>query len=229
MKNNKEGCDKSCFMCRLTMQEWLPVLENNRINIDYKKGELIFKEGEPVNGMYFIYKGSVKVHKRWGGDKELIIRIAGKGDIVGHRGLGADTIYPVSGTALEPVTVCFIDMAFFTATLKVNQGFLYELMLFFAAELKVSERRMRNLAHMPVKGRLALAILTLAEKFGANDSGMVNISLSRQDLASYIGTTYETVFRMMQELVEENLVKAEGKDISIVNKEGLVKLTAIGG
>ena len=184
-------------MCRFCLKEWLPAIEANRINVDYKKGELIFKEGDSVNGMYFVYSGSVKVHKRWVGDKELIVRIASKGEIVGHRGLGADTIYPVSGTALEPVTVCFIDMAFFTATLKVNNEFLYELMLFFAAELKVSERKMRNLAHMPVKGRLAQAIVSLDEKFGRNDDGQINISLPRQDLASFTGTTYETIFRMM--------------------------------
>ena len=228
MKINKNGCDKTCFMCRFCLKEWLPAIEANRINVDYKKGELIFKEGDSVNGMYFVYSGSVKVHKRWVGDKELIVRIASKGEIVGHRGLGADTIYPVSGTALEPVTVCFIDMAFFTATLKVNNEFLYELMLFFAAELKVSERKMRNLAHMPVKGRLAQAIVSLDEKFGRNGDGQINISLPRQDLASFTGTTYETIFRMMQELAEENLVKVEGKDISIINRKGLLKLTEIG-
>ena len=215
-------------MCLFCLKEWLPAIEANRINVDYKKGELIFKEGDSVNGMYFVYSGSVKVHKRWVGDKELIVRIASKGEIVGHRGLGADTIYPVSGTALEPVTVCFIDMAFFTATLKVNNEFLYELMLFFAAELKVSERKMRNLAHMPVKGRLAQAIVSLDEKFGRNGDGQINISLPRQDLASFTGTTYETIFRMMQELAEENLVKVEGKDISIINRKGLLKLTEIG-
>lgn len=228
MKTNKETCDKSCFMCRFCLKEWLPAIEANRKNVNFKKGELIFKEGEKVTGMYFVYRGSVKVHKRWGGDKELIVRIAGKGDIVGHRGLGADTIYPVSGTALEQVTVCFIDMAFFTATLKVNHEFLYELMLFFAAELKVSERKMRNLAHMPVKGRLAQAIVSLEEKFGKDGHGQINISLPRQDIASFTGTTYETIFRMMQELAEENLIKVDGKDITIVNRKGLLKLTEIG-
>ena len=215
-------------MCRLCLKEWLPAIEANRTNIDYKKGELIFKEGEKVSGMFFVFSGSVKVHKQWGGDKELIIRIAKKGDIVGHRGLGADTVYPVSGTALEPVTVCFIDIAFFTATLKVNSEFLYELMLFFAAELKVSERKMRNLAHMPVKGRLAQALISLHEKFGTGENGLISISLSRQDLASFAGTTYETVFRMMNELVEEKLVRVEGKDIVIMDNERLLKLTESG-
>jgi CRP/FNR family transcriptional regulator len=62
-------------------------------------------------------------------------------------------VYPVSGTALEPTDVCFVDLDFFNSTLKVNQELLFALMMFFAAELKESEKRMRNLAHMPVKGR----------------------------------------------------------------------------
>lgn len=225
MKNNKQGCDQSCFMCRFCLKEWMPAIMVNRKTQEFKKGELIFKEGDRVEGMYFVFKGSVKVHKQWGRDKELIVRIAKKGDIVGHRGLGADTIYPVSGTALEPVNVCFINMEFFTSTLKVNNEFLYELLMFFAAELKVSERRMRDLAHMSVKGRLAQALISLKEKFGTDEKGLIRFSLSRQDLASFAGTTYETVFRMMQELTDEKLIKPEGKGIVILNPKGLSKLT----
>ena len=62
--------------------------------------------------------------------------------------LGGDLIYPVSGTALEPTDVCFVDLTFFNTTLQVNQVLLFALMMFFAAELKESEKRMRNLAHI---------------------------------------------------------------------------------
>ena len=78
---------------------------------------MLFTEGNDLKGMYFINKGLVKVHKKWGDDKELILRIAGDGDIVGHRGLGSDLIYPVSGTALEPTEVCFVDLDFFNSAL----------------------------------------------------------------------------------------------------------------
>lgn len=224
MKKNRDGCDNSCFMCRSCLREWVPAIKANRRNFNFKKGELIFREGDPVLGMYFVFSGSVKVQKQWG-DKEIILRIAKQGEILGHRGLGADTIYPISATALEPVTVCFIDLDFFTATLKVNTEFLYELMMFFAAELKVSERKMRNLAHMPVKGRLAQVLLNLREKFGTQDNGLINFSLSRQDLASFTGTTYETIFRMLQELTEEKLIKTDGKDIRILDTRKLSQLT----
>ncbi|NCU03260.1 MAG: Crp/Fnr family transcriptional regulator [Chitinophagaceae bacterium] len=218
MKLNKKNCDlKSCSMCRQCQPDWLPALDTNRKSFHFKKGEQLFTEGEKVTGMYFINKGLVKVHKRWGNDKELILRIAKDGDIVGHRGLGDDEFYPVSGTAMEPTDVCYIDLSFFNSTLRTNPDFQYNLLMFFAAELKESEKRMRNLAHMNVKGRIANALLYLEKKFGKDKDGYIHLSISRQDLASYTGTTYESLFRIMNELVAENAISTDGKKTQIVN------------
>lgn len=226
MKQNKKTCDlKSCTLCRLCLKDWLPAIDNNRKSFHYKKGELLFKEGETMTGMYFINTGLVKVHKHWNNDKELILRLARNGDIVGHRGLGTDTVYPVSGTALEPTNVCYVDLDFFNSTLKVNPDFLYQLMMFFASELKESEKRMRNLAHMPVKGRVANAFLFLTQKFGTTPEGYIDVVLSRQDLASYTGTTYETLFRTMNELAEEKVIRMDGKNISILQESILSDYT----
>ena len=226
MKINKKNCDlKSCVLCTQCQKDWLPAIDAHRKCISYTKGELLFKEGEEVMGMYFINTGLVKVHKKWGSDKELILRIAKSGEIVGHRGLGSDTIYPVSGTALEPTDVCFISLDFFNSTLKVNHDFLYQLMMFFASELKESEKRMRNLAHMSTKGRIANALLFLKNKFGLTPEGALAITISRNDMASYTGTTYETLFRMMNELMEENILRMEGKNIFIQQEEKLLEYT----
>ena len=92
-------------------------------------------------------------------------------------------------------------------------------MMFFASELKESEKRMRNLAHMSVKGRVANALLFLKQKFGTTAEGHIDIVLSRQDLASYTGTTYETLFRTMNELIEENAIKLDGKNILVLQED----------
>jgi CRP-like cAMP-binding protein len=226
MKKSKEGCDlKSCFFCKGCLKEWIPAIEANRKTFEIKKGEFLFKEGDAVTGIYFVNDGKVKVHKKWGNDKELIVRIANKGAIVGHRGLGSNTIYPVSGTALESAKICFIDLDFFQTTLKVNYEFTYQLMMFFADELQESERKMRNLAHMHVKGRIAQALFTLKEKFGVTKEGYIDIILSRQDLASYTGTTYETLFRIINEFIENDIITVTDKNISIINAEKLLAFT----
>lgn len=226
MKKGKDCCSlDTCQLCRLCLKEWLPAVEANRKNIRYKKGEVIFSEGEPVQGIYFVYEGSVKIHKQWGPDKELIMRFATKGDVFGHRGFGNDTHYPITATALEPVTVCYMEKEFFYATLKTNTDYLFQLMLFYAEELQESEKTMRNLAHMPVKGRLANALLRLYKRFGITEEGFINISLSRQDIASYAGTTYETVFRLMTEFIQDDLILADGKNITLLHIEKLEQLT----
>jgi len=225
MKKSKHDCDlNSCFFCTLCLKDWLPAVNAHRKTFHYKKGEIIFSEGEPVTGVYFVYRGKVKVHKQWG-DKELIIRFANQGQIFGHRGLGHNNVYPISGTAIEPTEACFIDIDFFHSSLKVNQDFLLNLMLFFADDLQESERRMRNLAHMPVRGRLAQALVALEEKFGKTTEGFINIHLSRQDIASYVGSTYETIFRLMNEFIEEGLVEVSGKDILIKDSKKLLIVT----
>lgn len=228
MKKDKAGCDgKTCLLCRLSLKEWAPAVALHRKNFTLQKGETLFMEGDQVNGIYFVYEGRMKVHKHWGTEKELIVRFAQKGDIVGHRGMGGpEQLYPVSATALEPVKVCFIEMDFFQSSLKINHDLLYELMLFYAQELQSSEKHMRNLAHMSVKGRMANALLLLQQKFGFNKDGFIDISLSKQDLASYIGATYETTFRILNELIEERLVAVSGKNYTILNETKLLRLTA---
>jgi CRP/FNR family transcriptional regulator len=165
------------------------------------------------------------VHKQWADDKELIVRFAGPGDIIGHRGLGKETVYPVSATAIEPVTACYVALDFFFSTLKINHDYSFKLLMFYAEELQESEKRMRNLAHMSVKGRIAYGLLKLKERFGVTAAGTLNISLTRQDLASYAGTTYETAFRVMTELSKEDLISFVEKDICIINEHALTEIT----
>ncbi len=218
MKLNKARCDlKSCSFCKSCSREWLVAVDEHRKVYKVSKGELLFEEGDPVSGMFFINSGLVKVHKRWDEEKEMILRFANQGAIVGHRGLGGDAIYPVSATALMQTEVCYVEMDFFNASLRVNPDYLYSLMLFFAAELKESEQRMRNLAHMNTKGRIAYALSSLQQKFDVDEDGFLDIAISRQDMASYTGTTYETLFRMINELSSEGVLEVSEKRIRVLD------------
>ncbi|EDM38637.1 transcriptional regulator [Pedobacter sp. BAL39] len=220
------SCDiENCFFCQNVLPEWLPAVLANRKNFIAKKGELIIKEGDPVTGVFFVTQGVVKVHKKWG-DKELILRFADQGSIFGHRGINTkDGLYPISATALETTTLCYVDIDFFKTTIKVNHDFAYNLLMFYADELHTSEKKMRDLALMPVKNRLAVALFHLRTQFGINTEDCINITLSRQDLAAFTGATYETVFRTMNELIQDELIGLKGKEISILNEEKLFALT----
>lgn len=217
----------NCFLYAKCQKEWWPAIDTAAKIIHVKKGQPVFKEGDDVTGIYFMIDGIVKVHREWDKERELILRFASKTDILGHRGLSSQSaIYPVSATALTNVTVCFVDMHFFKSSLKVNPVFAYEMLMFFADELMLSEQNLKSLTVTNVKGRLAKLLVTLERKFGTNKEGYISFTISRQDMASSIGTVYETIYRLINELLEEDLIFIEGKSVGIKNKKALIALYA---
>jgi len=98
-------------------------------------------------------------------------------------------------------------------------------MLFFADELHLSEQKMANLVQLSVKNRLAWSLLLLHRVFAeGTEDGYIGLELSKKDLASYVGTTYETVYRMLAELADSDAITVDKKKIFIKNKELLNKL-----
>lgn len=225
MKHSPTKCDlKTCFLCQYSLKNWHQVISLNKKNITYKKGERIFNEGEEVNGIYFIYSGKVKVHKQWDASKEFIVRFAEDSDILGHMGFGDSNIYPVSATALEKVTVCYLSMDFFESTLEVNTVFTYNLMKFFANQLQEKDKKMRDLVHMSVKARIAQSLISLKNQFGENEDGYIAIELSRQDLSAFAGVSYETLFKVIVELSELNVIQTHERNYKILNELSLIEI-----
>jgi CRP-like cAMP-binding protein len=222
----KYECDlATCLMCSCCIHDWLPAIAAQKKNISIKKGQQIFSEGDAVTHIYFVYSGKVKVHKRWDDEKELIIRFAKPGDILGHLGLGKNPVYPVTTTAIEPTVVCSIDLSFFESTLSVNPKFTYTLMKIFANELQESEKRMRNLVHMPVKERIALALINLKKQFGVDDQDVIAIELTRQDLSSFAAVSYETLFKVTNEFLQHKLIEVKGKSLKLIDEQALTAMT----
>jgi CRP/FNR family transcriptional regulator len=210
-----------CFLCRHCIPEWKEAIERRRQTFLFRKGKRLFSEGDKVEGIFFLYSGYVKIHTRWTDEKEIILRIARPGDVVGHRGLGAGDLYPISATALEDSKACFIGTDFLEATLKTNPSVTYKLMQFYATELQHAEKRMRELTHMEVKGRIAGALQEMSTLFGLDQDRFIAVTLTRQDIASYAGTTYETVFKFFNELIQGQVISTSGKSIRIENPETL--------
>ncbi len=209
----------TCFLCRYCMPEWKELIALKKTTLSIKKGRPIFRESEKVTGIFFLYSGYAKVHMPWPGQKDLILRFAAPGDILGHRGLGGDT-YPVTATTLEDSQLCYIPNDFLENSLKANPSLTWQLMHFYAAELQRTEQRMRDMVHMEVKGRIAGALLEIAG---------LPLTITRQDIASYAGTTYETVFKFFTELTKETIISTSGKDIRINDPEKLKSYITAGG
>ncbi|WP_461148236.1 Crp/Fnr family transcriptional regulator [Spirosoma pulveris] len=228
MKSQKISCDLStCLLCKHSQAGWRPLIGSNRQMLFFKKKEVIFSEGSQVAGVYFVYAGTVKIHQAWGPQKELILNFARQGEMIGYRALGNDQILPITATALDDVTICFLPMPFFNLSLQSNHQLTYELMKFYANALQEAEKRMRNLALMEVKGRVAETLLMLHRKFGTDETGRINMALSRQDMASFAGTTYETFFRMLNQLKADKLIQQTDKGLTILDEATLTVLTYV--
>ena len=80
---------------------------------------------------------------------------------------------------------------------------------------------MRNLVHMDMKASIADSLLILKNQFGFDVEGNINIIISRQDLASFAGTSYESMFRIINELVNDKIIELKDKNIKILNEQQL--------
>lgn len=224
MKKTKIIDTQNSLLNHHCIPEWLPVINLNKKDIHLKKGQQVFKEGEAVKGVFFIVSGKVKIHQHWGANKEAILRFASDGDMIGFRGLGRERIYPVTATTMEEVKLIFIDINFFESTLKVNPKLTYALMELYANELEDTERRIRTMAHLEVKGRVAETFLFLQSKFGITEEGFINVKLTKQEIASFVGTTYETISRITNELEKEKYIITKGKNTAIIKPQHLKNL-----
>lgn len=193
--------------------------------IRYKKNQYIFREGNPVQGMYIIYSGKVKVLSTGFNDKAQIIRIARPGYLLGHRGFG-DKFYQISAVAIEDSTICFIEAGIFTKLLKSDPELTYQLMLFYANELRLAESRMKNLAQMTVMEKSAESLLLLIQIFGVRKGNdvVLNTVLTRKDMAELAGLSPEQLTRCFSELREEKIIRIDGKTITILQPQILFKL-----
>ena len=203
-------------MCTHCQEDWKQLIGVKKQTLLFKKGQTIIREGDEMKGIFFIYEGVAKVAKQWGEEKELILRFGRTGDILGYRGFTEEGIYPISATAVTPLEACYITNDFLETLLKTNPSFTIALLRLYAKELHQAEKRMRDLAHRDVKGRIAQALQELIHLFGLNQEQFLTLPISRQDIASFAGTTYETVFKFFGELAEAGTLSTSGKNLQIL-------------
>ena len=109
-----------------------------------------------------------------------------------------------------------LKRSFFLRSVQVNPEFALQLMIFYSDELQDAEKRIRDLALMDVRGRIADTFLMLQKKFGVDDEGFINVTLTRQDVASFAGTIYETFFKIADEFVKQKVIRYSGKRLKIL-------------
>ena len=131
-----------------------------------KKGEVIFEEGENVNGIYCIKDGICKLTKLSPNGKDHIVKLVAKGELLGQRSMISDEPVNLSAVALEDMHVCFIPKTEVMGFFDKNNQFSMSVMKSICGDLKDADDLMVNLAQKNVKERLAITLLYLHDTFG---------------------------------------------------------------
>lgn len=208
--------NENCFIKKHLYLERMKEYVLKKQTFVCKKSTPFIKEGAPIQGLYFICSGKVKTIKTGINGREQIVRLTKNGDTIGFRGFGTSKRYLIGASALEDTVLCnFSNETMLEILLNVPE-FTYALMLFYADELNKSENNIRKIAHMNVRERVIDLLLYIHRKFGQTD-GLIDIELSRKEIADFAGTTDEQAIRVISNLKKEMLIKTVGKRIGILN------------
>ena len=191
----------------------------------FKKGQLIYHEGSTPLGAYFVDKGKVKISKTGSLGKEKIVRIVKHTELLSFSDLFSRCRYSTTAETLEESYLLFVSKEDFWKILEAHQDIFSVLLCQLAQDINKIEETATDLAYKPVRGRLADAILALDNDFNGKVNSNHSISLSRADLAGYIGTVKETVNRLLSELREEKIIFTSGSRIKINDIDKLIKIS----
>ena len=189
-----------------------------------KKGEVIFEEGESLKGVYCVREGVCKLTKLSANGKDQIVRLVVKGELLGQRSLVGSETTNLSAVALKDMEVCFIPKEEIINDLQKSRDFSIDMLQHMASDLRESDNIIVDMAQKSVKQRMAETLIHLNEKFGVNEEGMLDITLSREDYANLVGTATESAIRILSEFKREGLIATSGKQIMIKDLNALERV-----
>ncbi|MAM30608.1 MAG: Crp/Fnr family transcriptional regulator [Flavobacteriaceae bacterium] len=189
-----------------------------------KKGEVIFNEGERLGGVFCVRNGVSKLSKMSDNGRDQIVKLATKGEVLGHRSVISSEATNLSATALEDMEVCFIPKTHIEEPLQTNPVFTNAVLKHMAQELKFADDVIVNMAQKSVRQRLAEVLMYLEDNFGVDHEGYLFLQLSRADVADVVGTATELLIRTLTKFKKEGLVSTTGKRIKIEDKKALYNI-----
>lgn len=190
----------------------------------YKKGEIIYSEGNRINGFYYVQKGIIKIYKTGFDGKEQIIRFAKKGDIMGFRSTLSNELACTTTRAIEDSYICFVPGDIVKHFVKTNGRFAMELLQIACKELGEANDYITDIAQKTVRERLAEVLIHLKLEFNLDNENFLQISLTREELANLVGTATESVIRLLSEFKQDKLIELQGRKIKILNEKTLIKI-----
>jgi len=206
-------------------KEELIKMSESKTAFTVKKGQAIFNEGDVINGVFCVKEGTCKIVKLGANGKDSVLKLINKGRILGQHAVISEEKSSLSAIAVEDMQVCFIPKVNIMENFNHNNKFSLEVTREICHELKEANEATSNYSNKNVKERLALALLHLNEIAGTDKDGILNIQLSREEIAGMVGTATESCIRLLAELKKTELIDLVGKKIKINNLKGLQRLS----
>lgn len=221
-------CTTKISIFSVLQQKQLKEITDVIIRKEYKKGTMIFLEGDVSDKLYLITKGKIKIFRYTKEGKEQILYIMSEGDFVGDLSLLKKERFKFNAEALEDTKLCILTKEDFDRILKKNPEIALKILEVLYDRIVALEDSVQRLGTKDAESRLAGLLLSLIKDFGKpTDKGIeLDIPLNREDMANYIGVTRETISRKLSSLQEEGIIEIVGnKKIIIKNLEELEYLS----
>lgn len=193
----------------------------------YKRGNIIYHEGHRINGFYCVQTGIIKIYKTGIDGKEQIIRFAKTGDIIGFRSVLSKELACTTAKVIEDAVLCFVPSENLFQLVRENSAFSMLLMQLACHELGEANSFITDIAQKTVRERLAEILLMLMDTFGLDNEKVLQISLTREELANMVGTATESVIRLLSEFKMDNIIDLHGRKISLLDLPSLRKIANI--
>jgi len=216
--SNIPDCN-DCSLLYNSIFKHLKKEELDRVNYEkecysYKRGKIIYDEGNRINGFYCINKGIIKIYKTGIDGKGQIIRFAKRGEIIAYRSLRSllsNEVACTSAKVIEDAILCFISGETLISLIKNNGDFSLELIKLICLELGEANSYITDIAQKSVRARLAEILLHLKNEFGVNSDNVLNISLT-------------SVIRLLSEFKSDSLIELNGRQIKILDEQELNRI-----
>jgi CRP-like cAMP-binding protein len=221
--------DLSCDSCTIRThplfrhleEEELQEIMLNKITETYKRGSIVYQEGNRMKGFCCVQSGIIKIYQTGFDGKEQIIRFAKPGDIIGYRSVVSNEPACTSTEVIEEAVLCHIPTEILLNLVKTNGNFAVELMKLTCKELGEANSYITDIAQKTVKERLAEILIHLDDEFGADSQGVLKISLTREELSNIVGTATESIIRLLSDFKSQDYIEINGRKIKILDKPGL--------
>jgi CRP/FNR family transcriptional regulator len=205
-------------------QEELSEINSLKINKEYKKGEILFFEGDQMESLFIINQGSVKVFKYTKEGKEQILYILSEGDIFGELSLFRSERLTFNVEALEDLNACVLTKASFEMILSKRPEISMKVLQVMGERLIKMETLIQSLGTKDIEARIATFLLELIPEYTKSRGHIkeIELPLSREEIANYIGVTRETISRKLGKMQDEGILKIKGiKKIIILDEDAL--------